>query len=99
MIGSLEIVVVLIGALVIFGPDKVPELARAAGKAFGDFKKAQLSAELGLADLDMQPRADTREDIDSKIREIAGSSGIDTQGKSTDELLILMEEAAKAKSD
>ncbi|TQD24346.1 twin-arginine translocase TatA/TatE family subunit [Methanolobus vulcani] len=102
MIGSLEIVVILVAALLIFGPDKIPELARAAGKAWGDFQKAQLSAELGLSDLDMmKPTKATKEpepdEMDNKIRQIAESAGIDVQGKSTEELLSLMEEAAKAK--
>ncbi|SFM30301.1 twin-arginine translocase TatA/TatE family subunit [Methanolobus profundi] len=102
MIGSLEIVVVLVAALLIFGPDKIPELARAAGKAYGDFHKAQLSAELGLSDLDIEPKSRERTSsaqtvVDERIREIAGSAGIDVQDKSTEELLALMEEAAKAK--
>nr|WP_321498385.1 twin-arginine translocase TatA/TatE family subunit [uncultured Methanolobus sp.] len=101
MIGSLEIVVILVVALLIFGPDKIPELARAAGKAWGDFQKAQLSAELGLSDLDMSPAKAPIEpeptEMDNKIRQIAESAGIDVQGKSTEELLSLMEEAAKAR--
>ncbi|WP_406661617.1 twin-arginine translocase TatA/TatE family subunit [Methanolobus sp. ZRKC3] len=95
MIGSLEIIIVLIAALFIFGPDKVPELARAAGKAFGDFKKAQISAELGVSDLDMYPQANSQKDTDCKIKEIAEASGIDVHGKSTDELLVLIEENVK----
>jgi sec-independent protein translocase protein TatA len=101
MIGSLEIVVVLVAALLIFGPDKIPELARAAGKAYGDFQKAQISAELGLSDLDINPAKTTEEpepdEMDNKIRQIAESAGIDVQGKSTEELLSIMEDAAKAK--
>ncbi|WMW25140.1 twin-arginine translocase TatA/TatE family subunit [Methanolobus sediminis] len=101
MIGSLEIVVILVAALLIFGPDKIPELARAAGQAWGDFHKAQLSAELGLSDLDINPAKVANEpepdEMDNKIRHIAESAGIDVQGKSTEELLSLMEEAAKAK--
>ncbi len=97
MIGSLEIVIVLVAALFIFGPDKIPELAHAAGKAFGDFKKAQLSAELGVSDLDIYPDTKANIDIGDKIKDIARSSGIDVHGKSNDELLALIEEAAKAK--
>ncbi|WP_340817925.1 twin-arginine translocase TatA/TatE family subunit [Methanolobus sp. WCC4] len=100
MIGSLEIVVILVAALLIFGPDKIPELARAAGKAYGDFQKAQISAELGLSDLDMTApvNKDTtpdQTDVDEKVRQIAASAGIDVQDKSTEELLALMEEAAR----
>jgi sec-independent protein translocase protein TatA len=97
MIGSLEIVIVLIAALFIFGPDKIPELARAAGKAFGDFKKAQLSAELGISNLNIYPDAKLKTDANNSINETAESSEIDVQNKNTDELLDLFEEAAKAK--
>ena len=37
-IGPLEIAIVLIIALVIFGPSKLPELGKSAGKGFREFK-------------------------------------------------------------
>ncbi|NPE29321.1 twin-arginine translocase TatA/TatE family subunit [Methanococcoides sp. SA1] len=96
MIGSVEVFVVLIATLLIFGPDKIPEFAHAIGKAVGDFKKAQRATELGLNDLDLHHDAG-RKDIDGKIREMAISSGIDVRGKSSDELLILLADVVKAK--
>ncbi|MBF0483875.1 MAG: twin-arginine translocase TatA/TatE family subunit [Candidatus Omnitrophica bacterium] len=39
-IGFGEIVVVLLVALLLFGPKKLPELARAIGNAIQEFKKA-----------------------------------------------------------
>jgi sec-independent protein translocase protein TatA len=99
MISALELIVVLIAALFIYGPDKIPEIAHATGKAYGEFKKAQLSAEFGLSDLDMKPQKNDKEDIENKVREIARSSGIDTEGKSIDDLLNLIAESVKMKSD
>ena len=37
-IGPLEIAIVLVIALIIFGPAKLPELGKSAGKGFREFK-------------------------------------------------------------
>jgi sec-independent protein translocase protein TatB len=39
-IGSMELVVILIVAMIVIGPSKLPHIARSVGKAFGEFKKA-----------------------------------------------------------
>ena len=39
-IGMQEIIVILIVALIIIGPKKLPDLARALGRAIGEFRKA-----------------------------------------------------------
>jgi sec-independent protein translocase protein TatA len=52
MIGAPELIAVLIAALFLFGPQKLPELARSLGSAVGEFKKAQRAAELELTDFD-----------------------------------------------
>jgi len=38
--GVTEILLVLVVVLIIFGPGKLPELGKALGKAFGDFRRA-----------------------------------------------------------
>ncbi len=39
-IGMPELIVILVIALVVIGPHKLPELARSLGKGFAEFKKA-----------------------------------------------------------
>ena len=39
-IGLPEMVLILIAALVFIGPDKLPDLAKALGRAFSEFKRA-----------------------------------------------------------
>jgi sec-independent protein translocase protein TatA len=39
-IGTQELIIILVIALLIFGPKKLPELARSTGKAINEFRKA-----------------------------------------------------------
>lgn len=44
-IGFSELIVILILALIIFGPGKLPEVGKALGKSLGEFKKASRAIE------------------------------------------------------
>ncbi len=47
MIGASEMLVVLVLALIFFGPKKLPELMRSLGKAMGEYQKALRDFERG----------------------------------------------------
>lgn len=49
-IGIPELILVLVIALVIFGPGKLPEVGRALGKSIGEFKGALKKAEDTIKD-------------------------------------------------
>jgi sec-independent protein translocase protein TatA len=56
MIGSTELIAILVAALFLFGPNKLPELARSLGSAMGEFKKAQMASEMQLTHFDAYTR-------------------------------------------
>lgn len=74
----LEIVFVLAILLVIFGPEKLPKLARDLGQAIHEFRKASSSVVLSAR----SPSA-TRNaaDVSKAISNIARTLNIETEGK------------------
>lgn len=44
-IGGTELFIIVLFVIIIFGPDKIPEMARTAGRAFRMFKKVQEDVE------------------------------------------------------
>lgn len=97
MLGTEDIILILIVFVVLFGADKLPELARSLGKATGEFKRAQIKAQIenkieprrSDKDKDANNDKDTNEDIDKnvKINNLALDIGIDIEGKSSDQLI------------
>ncbi len=91
MIGTSELVLILIAALFLFGPTKLPELARSLGKAAGEFKKAQMETEYELKRLDKPLN-----DKDIKIHNLAIEMGLDAQNKTTEQLVEEIRSKVKA---
>jgi sec-independent protein translocase protein TatA len=48
MIGTQDTILILLVALLLFGPDKLPELARVLGTSIKEFKTAQIEAQYGI---------------------------------------------------
>lgn len=82
MFGIEDIILILIVALLLFGPNKLPELARSLGKATGEFKKAQMQTETELNHM-VKPL----EDKDEKIHNLAVEMGLNVQNKSNEQLI------------
>ena len=82
MFGIQDIILILIVALLLFGPNKLPELARSLGKATGEFKKAQMQTETELNQM-VKPL----EDKDEKIHNLAVEMGLNVQNKSNEQLI------------
>jgi sec-independent protein translocase protein TatA len=75
-LGFGEIIVILLVALLVFGPRKLPEIGRTLGKSMREFRRATsgLRAEIE-ADLDDEEEGGTRARSDWQRRKHASSNG------------------------
>ena len=55
-LGFTEILVILVVALLVFGPDKLPELARNLGKALTEFRRASNDLRRSVLEASEEPR-------------------------------------------
>lgn len=86
---TLALIVIAIAILLIWGPSKLPSLARAIGQAIHEFKKGTrgIIEEEESQDKTRKTSLNDKE----KILEIAKKLGIDTTGKSLDEIIAEIE--------
>jgi sec-independent protein translocase protein TatA len=99
MIQGLEWIVVLVVVLVLFlwGPEKLPKLARAVGQAKREFEKAsrEFQEELTRPSTPSSSQSSSQGGGSADIIQIARSLGIETEGKTREQ--IADEIAAKLK--
>lgn len=69
-IGPAELVVVLVIALVIFGPKKIPEIANALGKSINEFKKGSREIEASVRK-EIESASKEDETIDAKAESVS----------------------------
>ncbi len=89
MIGTNELLIILALAVILFGANKLPELARNLGRSAAEFEKAKREAELELLELERKYREGqySKSERRVKLEKIARDLGIDPSGKDDDELL------------
>jgi sec-independent protein translocase protein TatA len=63
--GGMELAVILLIAILLFGANKIPQLARSTGQAMGEFKRGREEIEKEISDLTGESDSDTEKE-DSK---------------------------------
>lgn len=84
MLGTWEVVAILAIALLLFGPKKLPELARGIGKAIYEYRKAS-SGLFEEEDVEKKRKKAAEEEREALVK-AAKKLGIETEGKSTEEI-------------
>ncbi len=85
MIGTQEMILIFLVILLLFGANKLPELARSMGKSMGEFKRAQHETELEVQKLGAPVQQ--AKSIPQSIQKLAQELGIHTEGKDENKLL------------
>ena len=89
-IGGQELILILVIALVVLGPKKLPDLAKSLGRAMGDFQRASqdLKREIELAGEQSEKRASTKQEesmtSESVVNEAAQKTDNDTKAPAED---------------
>jgi len=67
--GGMEMFVILLIAVLLFGANKIPKLARSTGQAMGEFQKGRQQVEQELEQMEEQvdPEADVTPEDDSTV--------------------------------
>ncbi|MDK2372099.1 MAG: twin-arginine translocase TatA/TatE family subunit [Candidatus Korarchaeota archaeon] len=80
-IGWTELLIIIVIALLLFGPRRLPELARSMGEAINEFRKASSGV------TSKEEKEEKTKKSSSEIRELALSLGIEVAGKTDEELM------------
>jgi sec-independent protein translocase protein TatA len=90
MIGYPELIIILAVVLLLFGANKLPEIARSIGKSTKEFKKAQ-------SEVDDEPNSSV--DNEEKVRKLAAEMGIDVNGKTIEQITDEMRAKVRLRVD
>jgi sec-independent protein translocase protein TatA len=95
-IGMPELIVILVIALVVIGPHKLPELARSLGKGLAEFKRA---SEDFKRDLDMEAKKHDQEEKERIAREVAAKEAAMAAGEKEPAAATETKEPEKEKAE
>jgi len=80
--GGMEMVVILLIAVLLFGANKIPKLARSSGEAIGEFQKGRAQVEQELEEIQEDVSVDEE---DLGLEESPGGPSVDAAPSSTPE--------------
>jgi len=80
-----ELVVILLIAILLFGANKIPKLARSTGQAIGEFEKGKTKAEQELEDIRKGDTDLTEVDAEGESTAQVEDSGSDVDERSSTE--------------
>jgi len=91
------VILIIIAVLLLFGPSKLPELARGVGRALGEFRRGKMQIEREIStELSALDTRDTR----MRVEKAAGALGLSASGRSEMELKLDIARAVdKARDD
>ena len=79
------IILIIVALLLLFGPSKIPELARGIGKAMGEFRRGKSEVERQIRS---ELAADDQRDLSTRLGDAARELGIDSFGKRDSDLRL-----------
>ncbi|TLZ65132.1 MAG: twin-arginine translocase TatA/TatE family subunit [Methanobacteriota archaeon] len=79
------VILIIIAVLLLFGPSKLPELARGVGRALGEFRRGKMEIEREISTELSQ--MDTR-DMRMRVEKAASALGVSASGRSEMELKL-----------
>jgi len=89
------VILAILAVIMIWGPDKIPKLARALGQARKEFEKAQREFTNPTPEPE-QPSAEDKTASDDYLIQTAKSLGIETAGKTREQISKEILERARA---
>ena len=86
-IGMPELIMVLVIALIVIGPKKLPDLARALGRGIAEFKKAtnEVKANLEIGEVEEELR-DMKEELADSVSGLINQSEIAEESEAKDDI-------------